>query len=160
MSTAVEEFIEHYGVKGMRWGVRKDRSGGSSGGSKGSSKKEATKTDEKKGSSKKGGSSDGPKGLSDKKLQKEVNRLQLEKQYRELKAKEAEATMTTGQRFVAESKQIGVNVLKTQTQNALNQYVGREINKALGTGGGKKGKKDKNKKSDDKKDDQKKDDDE
>lgn len=40
--TDVDEFLAHYGVKGMKWGVRKDRSsgsGGSSGASSGSSGK-------------------------------------------------------------------------------------------------------------------------
>ena len=40
--TSVEDILEHYGVKGMKWGVRKDRSSGSSSSSSSSSKKSSS----------------------------------------------------------------------------------------------------------------------
>lgn len=38
--TSVEEFLEHFGVPGMKWGRRKDDSGGGSGGKVGPSRAE------------------------------------------------------------------------------------------------------------------------
>lgn len=61
-----EETLAHYGVPGMKWGVRNDRKSSSkskkSSGSKGSQKTDLSK-------------------LSDEELRKIVNRMQLEKQY-------------------------------------------------------------------------------
>ena len=51
-----DEFLEHFGVKGMKWGVRKDRSGGSNGGKQTRKEKKAEKKAKKEG-----GSSDGSK---------------------------------------------------------------------------------------------------
>ena len=44
MSSEVNGFLAHYGVKGMKWGVRKDRKGGSSRRSKSSSESSESST--------------------------------------------------------------------------------------------------------------------
>lgn len=62
-----KEFLEHYGVKGMKWGVRRNRS----------SSPKRSGGDPKKGI----------KSLSDAELQRRVNRLNLEKQYSSLTSK-------------------------------------------------------------------------
>ena len=73
--------LKHYGVKGMKWGVRKSDSGGGSGGSSrpktSDDSREATATQRKidKG---------GVKSVSNKELQALVNRRNLEKQYNSL----------------------------------------------------------------------------
>ena len=66
-SMSLENHLEHYGKKGMRWGVRKS-------GSSGSSKKTAKRTTYKKP----------PTKLSDAELQRRVKRLETEKKYIEL----------------------------------------------------------------------------
>lgn len=68
----VDEFIEHYGIKGMRWGKRrtKDISVAERG-----SKREGRQTKEAKPNA---------KDLSDEQLRAAVNRMNLEKQYNTL----------------------------------------------------------------------------
>ena len=66
MTTDTEEFLEHYGVKGMKWGVRRDRSTTSTKPKKSSLRKEA-------------------KDLSDEDLKKSVERLRLEREYVKIK---------------------------------------------------------------------------
>ena len=67
-----EEELMHYGVMGMRWGVR--RASKRSGGSKKGKKKKASRQPQQQ-----------PKRrMSNKELQARVKRMQLEKQYREL----------------------------------------------------------------------------
>ena len=68
-----EEYIEHYGVKGMRWGVRKDRRQGSGGTRKGDDSKKKKKTIRERWAeksaadrtSKKGGDSKAPQKQSE-----------------------------------------------------------------------------------------------
>jgi len=63
----VDNFLEHHGIKGMKWGVRRENP---SGGSKRSTPKAST--------------------LSDNELQARVKRLNLEKQYSDLVKKQNE----------------------------------------------------------------------
>lgn len=65
MRDVVEDILEHHGVKGMKWGVR--RSGGSGGSSTARTK-----------------FSKAPKTLSDAELGKRIKRMQIEKQYNDL----------------------------------------------------------------------------
>ena len=65
-----EEELMHYGVMGMRWGVR--RASKRSGGSKKNKKKKAYRQPQKK------------RRMSNKELNARVKRMQLEKQYRDL----------------------------------------------------------------------------
>ena len=65
-----EEELMHYGVLGMRWGVR--RASKRSGGSKKGKKKKASQQPQTK------------RRMSNKELQSRVKRMKLEKQYREL----------------------------------------------------------------------------
>lgn len=69
----VDEFLEHYGVKGMRWGVRKRRDEG-----------ERAKKFGGKGRRKSGTQESPLKNLSDKELREIVNRMNLEQQYARL----------------------------------------------------------------------------
>lgn len=81
-----ENTLEHYGVLGMRWGVRKGSSA-SSGSSRSSSSKQKPKSDSQKMSDiKKKRLSDVKKRstLSTKQLQDKVNRLELEKRLQKL----------------------------------------------------------------------------
>ena len=65
-----EEELMHYGVMGMRWGVR--RASKRSGGSKKGKKKKTSQQQQQK------------RRMSNKELQSRVKRMKLEKQYREL----------------------------------------------------------------------------
>lgn len=68
-----DNFLEHFGVKGMKWGIRKDV------------KRGATQTAKK---------------LTNKELQKRVNRLSMEKKYAELEQGRSEASKSEGQKIV------------------------------------------------------------
>lgn len=72
-----ENFLEHFGVKGMKWGVRK-----------------------KPGSSKKKSAATIAKTLTNKELKKRVDRLNMEKRYSELVKESNRARMSNGKRIV------------------------------------------------------------
>jgi len=76
----VDNVLAHFGVIGMKWGVRKDRSSGES---------------------RSGAQSAEAKPLTDQQLRDAVSRLQLERQYKDLTKRE----LSPGQRFVKESMQ-------------------------------------------------------
>jgi hypothetical protein len=70
----LEQFFAHYGVKGMRWGIRKDRPGGSG---------LSTPND--------------PSTMSDAELQARLHRMRMEKSYREL---QGSPSSIRGQQYV------------------------------------------------------------
>jgi len=105
--------LEHYGIKGMRWGVRRDNPSGSST----PSSDDAKKTAEYKARVKAGGT----KSLSTRELQDLVNRMNLEQQYNRSRPR------TVGEqtrKFVTET------LLNIGKQEAA-KYASREIAKAL-----------------------------
>src|SRR6185503_11521350 len=73
MSDPVANFLAHFGVKGMRWGVRKTSSGGSSG----TASTDAQDADRSRAKIKVGGTH----ALTTKELQSLVTRMNLERQY-------------------------------------------------------------------------------
>lgn len=102
----VDNFLEHYGVKGMRWGIRKDPSTGRSalgsavrsvGGNakkvaakvsaaraRAKEKKEAEASAPKKKTSTRSSSSTNTKLLSDQELRERIQRLEMERRYADL----------------------------------------------------------------------------
>jgi len=105
--------LEHYGIKGMRWGVRRDNPSGSSV----PASDDAKKTAEYKARVKAGGT----KALTTKELQDLVNRMNLEQQYNRSRPR------TVGEqtrRFVTDT------LLNIGKQEAA-KYASREIAKAL-----------------------------
>lgn len=88
--------LNHSGVKGMRWGVRKDRPNKIK-----VSKK--TKAD--------------PKSMSDEELKKVVNRLQMERQYSQLSSTE----VSKGKRYAQKVMKVGTTVA-TVTTTGLTIY--------------------------------------
>ena len=89
MTTVVEvgqNFIEHYGVKGMHWGVRKDDSGGSAVTRRSPHSIDSAHVENVKAKAKTGG---GTHVLSNKEMQDVITRLNLEKQYRTLSAEKS-----------------------------------------------------------------------
>ena len=81
-----DDVLEHFGVKGMKWGVRKNRSGSAS--------EDAQRADAARKKIKTGG---GTKALSNKELQDLVTRMNLEQQYSTLTGKQKKSTLNKGQ---------------------------------------------------------------
>ena len=73
----MENFLEHFGVKGMKWGIRR-KSGSGRG---------------------KGGTKPG-KSLTTTELKKRVDRLSMEKRYSELSKESKRESLSTGKRIV------------------------------------------------------------
>lgn len=76
-----DEQLKHYGVPGMKWGVRKDRNVGRK---IGTSKKKRTPKDYQKVAKLKSNRS---KQLSNKELETAIRRMELEKRYNDLNPK-------------------------------------------------------------------------
>ena len=86
MSKTAQEILnelEHYGVKGMKWGIRKDRSSKSSGTKKKSARSEARAKKKKAAAASKAASN--PKNMSNEELRKRNERMRLEQEYKRLK---------------------------------------------------------------------------
>jgi hypothetical protein len=85
MSESVEDFLEHFGIRGMKWGVRKSQD--SSGGTKRVSSRRSAGTDEHQQTAainKKARKGGGTKALSNKELADAISRMNLEQQYTRL----------------------------------------------------------------------------
>lgn len=108
MST-VESFLEHYGVKGQRWGVRRRNRSGD--GSNSSGKPRA-------------------QDLSDEDLRTAVNRMQMERQYTSLlRGGSGESGARRATRIGAQfASGVAMNVARSTVQTALT----RQVNQALG----------------------------
>ena len=121
----VDEFLEHYGVKGMRWGVRggASKSGGGSPRFKNASKPDRAVTRFKKAPSK----------LSDSELQKRIQRLEAERKYNALNRR----TVGNGEKLVSEVlTSSGRRIATTVVTNAGTLAVGALIASRMGEGTG------------------------
>ena len=127
-----KNFIEHFGVKGMRWGVSRSKAaiakdGG--GGDKGESNKAKAPAAKKASTA---GNSRNPKKsvseMSDKELKDYVNRLNMEQQYSRMQP----TPMTKrAAKFVTD---IAVGALKQQLTNQLSSEIGKQIGTARSGG--------------------------
>lgn len=107
--------LYHYGVLGMRWGVRKNKDSRVLGNKK-RSKKDDTES---------------VKDMSDSELRQKINRLQMEKQYAQLTKKDVSA----GQKFVTD---ILTNAAKQTATNYTSKYMTKGIDKIVEKAIGKK----------------------
>lgn len=119
-------FLEHYGIKGMRWGVRRTdaqlaRAGGETSGSKSDDSSSNASTAKAPNSKTKTKGVD-PNDLTDKELQQVVNRINMEQQYSRLTT--SPTAMQRGAKFMTE---IGVSVAKTQITKVANDKASNLI---------------------------------
>jgi hypothetical protein len=112
--TDVDDLLTHFGVKGMHWGVRKDRT--ISGRSEDSARAHELRTRVKK--------SGGIHVLTNDELKDLTTRLNLEQQYSKLTTD----TVSAGKKF---TNDILSNVAKQQAQNFANAYAKQGIEKLL-----------------------------
>ena len=105
-----DDFLEHFGVKGMHWGVRRDSSGGGSGGSHISP--DAARAHTSATTARKHGTS----ALSNADLQHLVTRINLEKQHGQLNTRQR----SQGEKIATE---ILVNAGKQTAQSYATKYA-------------------------------------
>lgn len=123
---AGEDFLAHYGVLGMKWGRRKNSSGSyTTTGRKAKNKYESKDSKAVRKLRKKKLNQ-----LSNDELKKLNNRLQLEKQFKELKRSDTSA----GKKFVQE---LLISTGKSAAQNLVSKGVNSAINVGLGAAAGK-----------------------
>jgi hypothetical protein len=130
-----EDIIEHFGVKGMKWGVRKapDKSRSASNWKARKDKERAAKEKTKSSSSK-----PSAKKMTDDELKSAIARMQLEKQYSQLVRETV--PLTKGQAFTRASKDILVQVTKEVAKEATKAVVKNEVQKRLNIPVGNSGK--------------------
>lgn len=88
MTQATEDFLAHYGVKGMKWGVRKDRSSSSESASEDSARASAAAAKAK---------SKGYNSLSNAEMRQLLERMNLERQMSQLQP----AKVSAGRKFAS-----------------------------------------------------------
>lgn len=121
-----KNFLEHYGIKGMRWGVRRtdaqlERASGES-----SNNTDTTPAGGKAPDSKTATKGRNPNDLTDKELQQVVNRINMEQQYARLTY--SPSIVERGAKFAGD---IAVNVAKTQLTKAANDRAANVIGRGL-----------------------------
>ena len=132
MSENVEDFLEHHGVRGMKWGVRKSHNSGSgkskkSGGAYPKNLRESADARHAKLAQQKIARG-GLQTLNNKELQALVKRQNLEKQYTDLNPAK-----------VSDGKKLAINILSTvgplaiTTALAMNKKYSMKSTKAPGT---------------------------
>lgn len=99
------EFLDHHGVRGMKWGVRKRRNESKRSRTFGSKGKKPV---------------DPLKDMSDKDLREILNRLQMEQQFKNLSTPKRSA----GAEF---AKSVALSVVRTQVSNAANAGIAKGI---------------------------------
>lgn len=126
----------HYGIKGMKWGIRRTpeqlghRTFKSSGRTSLFGKKK-TSSDPKNSNSSSSLPKQSVKSLSDEELRARISRLELEKKYKELTT--AKKTTSRGKKFCVDVlESIGKNTLTNLGTQAANHIIGNAINKVAG----------------------------
>lgn len=113
-----EEFIEHYGVPGMRWGVRKD---GKRGRRKSTSEEAST--------------------LTSKELKKRVGRLEMEKKYIKLTEDRGELAKSKSSKAIGKGAGVVTSIVGNAAKSAVQEYAKGEMTKAITTQAAKRAKK-------------------
>lgn len=123
---AGKDFLEHYGIMGMKWGIRrKDPSGGSSGssstkGAKNLLKKETTDKSIKKDRKQ---AVKNRRKLTETDLQNRIRRNQLEKQLKDSTAENLRPKRTAAKRIIGNT----AKTVATAALPGLATYVGRKL---------------------------------
>jgi hypothetical protein len=107
-----EDFLEHFGVKGMHWGVRRDSSGGGSGGSSHPLSADAARAHASAATARKHGTD----ALSNQDLQHLVTRIGLERQHGQLNQRQT----SQGEKI---AKDILINTGKQTVQSYATKYA-------------------------------------
>lgn len=122
----VSDILAHHGIKGMKWGVRKDRSESRAAVARSTKGHENEASDDAKRANANNlkARTKGTASLSNKDLQDLVNRMNLEQQYSTLESKRPTA-MSKGQSIVKKTLSLG------QTVNNVIAFANSPAGKAL-----------------------------
>lgn len=129
----MDNTLQHWGIKGMKWGIRRYQN------------KDGSLTPAgKKRYSDSSTSANDTSSLTDDELRKKINRLQLEKQYRDLMKPAEQKKRNAGKEFVQDVlKNSGKNIATQLATYALGEAVNKYIGKGKQIVNPKKGQKDK-----------------
>lgn len=121
--------LTHYGVLGMKWGVRKSRA--SKGGTSHNHGRQ-TGTNKKKNVSPTKTAKKSIKDMSDDELRNEISRLELEKRYKDLTSPKEQTKIFNGKKFVTDilnqsGKNVGTQVATYYMGKAFNSVVGSDV---------------------------------
>lgn len=138
----VDDFLAHFGVKGMKWGVRRDSSGRAQLGAaprraharrmevikKASARRESSEDHKKLVATKKARG----KHLSDAEIKAAIARMNLERQYNSLNPNK----VATGYKFAVAALTVGatINSAMVFAKSPAGQAVAAGVKKALGKG--------------------------
>jgi hypothetical protein len=117
--SATEEFLAHYGVKGMKWGTKKAAKLPKEGPSKDAQTALDIRARAKRSK---------PKALSNAELQQAINRMNLEQQFKRLSVNEKPAI----RRWMASTL---LEIGKREVQVSLGKKVAATVAKKVATGG-------------------------
>lgn len=118
-----ENYLYHHGVKGMKWGVRKDRvrTGKSSSRKSARSEERSIKKDRKQASKNR-------KKLSDAELNQRINRLEKERKLKTLTDQELKPGRTATKKFLKEQgSRIAGTVIGGAAAGAAAYYVKKKL---------------------------------
>lgn len=119
-----EDTLEHYGVKGMKWGTRRSKR-------ELAKAREQAKSDDYKTAegAKAKATEKGLSSLSNKELETLNRRLNLEQQYVQLTTKESSRKKSAGKKY---AQDLLLDVGNQQAKQYLNRQVGEMIKKSVG----------------------------
>lgn len=127
-----DEFLEHYGIKGMKWGVRRSRAELDRVAGRAKALRESSKSAKAARATTRytSGSKDAPRNLTDSELNKRIQRMEAEKRYNSLNSR----TVSQGERHVVEAlSNAGKKTLQTAASGAAIYVVAKGVERKFGS---------------------------